>query len=148
MTEIESRILNVAAKGAIVGLAIGVVAALIWSARILVSRIKKRHVITPVDSNDKTLYEKAWNELESSKVDKGTWARAFSDAEGDEQKAKALYVKMRVRAMREATLPASKPDKVVPDPKGKAEETTHVVTMILAVTVFVLLMAYWILKNS
>jgi hypothetical protein len=41
-------------------------------------------------------FEKALDELESGKTEKALWARAFSEANGDENRAKAQYIKRRV----------------------------------------------------
>ena len=40
-------------------------------------------------------YKEAWDELERGDFDKGTWAQAFAEAEGNEEKAKAAYLKTR-----------------------------------------------------
>ncbi|MEQ1608679.1 MAG: hypothetical protein ABL956_06895 [Hyphomonadaceae bacterium] len=40
-------------------------------------------------------YARAAEEIEQAAMHKGLWARAFADAEGNEQKQKALYVRYR-----------------------------------------------------
>ena len=45
------------------------------------------------------LYQRAWHELESGAFDKALWARAFAEADGDENKAKAAYIRFRVAAL-------------------------------------------------
>lgn len=40
-------------------------------------------------------YARAAEEIEQSAMHKGLWARAFADAEGNEQKQKAIYVRYR-----------------------------------------------------
>ena len=44
-------------------------------------------------------YERAAEELEEETQNKGIWAKAFSDADGDEQKQKALYIKYRAEQL-------------------------------------------------
>jgi len=44
-------------------------------------------------------YERAAEELEEEMQNKGIWAKAFSDADGDEQKQKALYIKYRAEQL-------------------------------------------------
>ena len=44
-------------------------------------------------------YERAAEELEHETQNKGIWAKAFSDADGDEQKQKALYIKYRAEQL-------------------------------------------------
>ena len=45
--------------------------------------------------DEEKFYELAYDEIESGNLKKGLWAKAFSEAEGDEKKAKALYTKYR-----------------------------------------------------
>lgn len=47
------------------------------------------------------LYEMTILEIESGTLDKSAEARALEEAEGDETKAKALYIKHRVRRLRD-----------------------------------------------
>ena len=44
-------------------------------------------------------YERAAEELENGKQSKGIWAKAFSDANGEEQRQKALYIKYRAEQL-------------------------------------------------
>ena len=44
-------------------------------------------------------YERAAEELEEEIQNKGIWAKAFSGADGDEQKQKALYIKYRAEQL-------------------------------------------------
>ena len=44
-------------------------------------------------------YEKAAEEIENKSQNKGMWAKAFADADGDEQKQKALYLKYRAKQL-------------------------------------------------
>ena len=46
--------------------------------------------------NEDLLYHHAFKELEDDKKFIPTWSRAFAEAVGDEQKAKAIYIKYRV----------------------------------------------------
>jgi hypothetical protein len=46
--------------------------------------------------SEEFLYETAAKEIENGKASTGLMAKAFSDSEGDETKAKARYVKLRV----------------------------------------------------
>jgi len=47
-------------------------------------------------SSDK-YYEQAADELRTGKVNKALFSKAFADSEGDENKAKALYIKYRTQ---------------------------------------------------
>ena len=46
-------------------------------------------------NDDDELYELISEEIESNNTKKGLWTKAFNESEGDEQKAKALYIKHR-----------------------------------------------------
>ena len=49
--------------------------------------------------NEEEIYELISEEIESSSTKKGLWTKAFSESEGDENKAKALYIKYRFDQM-------------------------------------------------
>ena len=49
-------------------------------------------------------YAQAFKEIENGKTSTSEWARAFSEVEGDEKKAQALYIKIRVKSLVEDTL--------------------------------------------
>jgi hypothetical protein len=51
--------------------------------------------------NEEELYAQALAEAESGQHRPGLWAKAFADADGDLNRAKALYVKLRVQAERD-----------------------------------------------
>jgi hypothetical protein len=46
--------------------------------------------------DEESAYAHAADELEANHVEKATWAKAFSEADGDTEKAKARYIKLRV----------------------------------------------------
>jgi len=48
------------------------------------------------NNNDIPLYEIVGKELEANMLCQGTWTKAFAEAEGNDEKAKALYIKLRV----------------------------------------------------
>ena len=50
---------------------------------------------------EEEFYELAYEEIESGNLKKGLWAKAFSEAEGDENKTKALYIKYRFDQIKE-----------------------------------------------
>jgi hypothetical protein len=52
-------------------------------------------------------YETALNELDRGELDKATWARALVASDGDESRARAYYIKMRV-AKRSPEVPTVK----------------------------------------
>ena len=57
------------------------------------------------DWGDKTysinnrFFVKAWEELENNMVDIGIWAKALSASDGDENKAQAIYIRLRVKQL-------------------------------------------------
>jgi hypothetical protein len=48
---------------------------------------------------EEALYQKVVEELESSGMRPGVYAKALADSQGDESKAKALYIKYRVQSL-------------------------------------------------
>ena len=50
--------------------------------------------------NNNDVYQYAAEEIESGNIDKGLWARLFSEADGDENRTRARYIKERVTMMR------------------------------------------------
>ena len=46
-----------------------------------------------------SFYEKVANDIENGIQDKGVWAKAFAKADGDENKAKAVYIEFMVEEM-------------------------------------------------
>jgi len=58
-------------------------------------------VVRPSNINSDSMYEQALKEIEDNKPHKASWARAFSETEGDEIKTKALYIKLRVAHLQE-----------------------------------------------
>lgn len=63
------------------------------------------------------LYEQALTEVDSGQTVKALWARAFADAEGDEAKTKALYIRFRVENLK--LLAAVRPTKPETKPNGQ-----------------------------
>jgi hypothetical protein len=51
---------------------------------------------------DESLYEAVMEELEKFGPRKGLWAKCFSEADGDEGKAKARYLRIRFEQLKEA----------------------------------------------
>ena len=51
---------------------------------------------TTVNIDEDALYEQAMNEIENDTKVKSLWAKAFANSEGNEEKAKALYIQYRV----------------------------------------------------
>ena len=45
--------------------------------------------------NEEDIYEFISEEIDSGKIKKGVWTKALSEAEGDENKTKAIYIKLR-----------------------------------------------------
>jgi hypothetical protein len=51
--------------------------------------------------NDDAFYDEVAKELEANKLIPGVWTRAFAEADGDENRAKAIYIKLRVAQLAE-----------------------------------------------
>ena len=61
----------------------------------VIKEADKRVGIQKEIKTEEDAYEIASEELDEDLMVKGIWAKAFSDAEGDEKKQKALYIKYR-----------------------------------------------------
>ncbi|WP_348701628.1 hypothetical protein [uncultured Marinobacter sp.] len=53
---------------------------------------------------EEKLFEEALAELDRGERRDGLWAKALSESDGNEQKAKAQYLRLRVQAMRDASV--------------------------------------------
>ena len=51
--------------------------------------------------SDDELFEQAYDELQNDELIKSVWARALSESDGDEKKAEALYLKLRVQQIKD-----------------------------------------------
>lgn len=51
-------------------------------------------------TSDDAFYQQAYEELENGQMDKALWAKIFSQCGGNENKAKALYIRSRVELLR------------------------------------------------
>lgn len=58
------------------------------------------------DKNHDDLYRKAYEEISSGQFEPANWAKSFANAEGNQEKAKAMYIKYRVEQL--ANLEAKK----------------------------------------
>lgn len=57
---------------------------------------------TPEDRlTEVQLYELVAEEIEKNQQSKGLWTKAISDSEGDHEKAKALYIKLRAQMIKD-----------------------------------------------
>lgn len=61
------------------------------------NREKETTTGTSVSDIEDRAFAQAASELDTNQRDAGVWARAFSDAEGDENRAKALYIRYRAK---------------------------------------------------
>lgn len=57
-----------------------------------------------VDENEEAIWAQALTELENGNKKTGLWAKAFAESLGDENKAKALYLKMRFSEIKKIEL--------------------------------------------
>ena len=66
------------------------------------------------------LYEAAFIEFEKGEIDKGIWARSLADADGDQDVAKARYLKLRVQKIRDEAKIVQKEQKAIQSRRLKA----------------------------
>jgi len=53
-------------------------------------------------ADDELLYEFVLNEMESGVLAKGLWGKALADSDGEDSKAKSIYMKYRVQSIKDA----------------------------------------------
>ena len=97
------------------------------------SLVKDNKDLDPVTENEghmieEDIYELAYEEIESGGLKKGLWAKSFSEAEGNENKAKALYIKYRFDQIKESRKEIEQEEeeaeidlKVIPEKKVKEQ---------------------------
>ena len=56
---------------------------------------------TDTRQNEEALYEIVAAEMAVRKIKKGLWAKAYAQCEGDQNRTRALYVKLRVQALKD-----------------------------------------------
>ena len=103
MTSMEAG-LQGAASGAMKGLLLGIVVMVFVIAAIIYLYIKEkvskvRKLVSPIRSENDELYAKALAEVKNDQVVKGLWAHCFAKADGDKDKATALYIKLRAEQL-------------------------------------------------
>ncbi len=60
-------------------------------------KVKERE--RPSDERHEELFALAWNEIENQNMKQGIWAKAFAQAGGDKERAKAIYLESRVKQL-------------------------------------------------
>ncbi|MDC0891204.1 hypothetical protein OAS48_00745 [Gammaproteobacteria bacterium] len=68
------------------------------------------------------LYEKAAIGIENNSIDKGVWTKAFSKAEGDELKQKAVYIELMVEHYKDEIRAGQELAKILVSEADKAKE--------------------------
>ena len=76
--------------------------------------------------DEKFLYKQAWNELEENNHDIGLWAKVYSICDGEEKKARALYLKERVLELKKQK--SDKKKNIASKNKFEKETETNLVT--------------------
>jgi len=56
---------------------------------------------------DNVYYEKASNEIENNNQDTGLWLKSMSISDGDINKQKAVYIRLRAKQLNEKSIPGS-----------------------------------------
>ena len=96
-------------------------------------------------------YEQAFEELHKNTISQGTWIKAIAHSEGDETKARALYLKLRAEQLLNADATQRKQqrnEKIAKDLKDVAGFTKTAlisvlkgVGILLAVVIFFIILA-------
>jgi hypothetical protein len=68
------------------------------------------------------LYEKVAVDMEKKELNKGIWAKALTDAEGDKVKQKAIYIKLMVDYYKDLIKAGEEVEAILANKKKKAEQ--------------------------
>ena len=68
------------------------------------------------------LYEKVAVDMEKKELNKGIWAKALTDAEGDSVKQKAIYIKLMVDYYKDLIKAGEEFEAILANKKKKAEQ--------------------------
>lgn len=72
---------------------------------------------------EEAMYEQVAAEMAARQIKKGLWAKALSSSDGSAERAKPLYIKLRVRALMDEESMKSEPEKLYTiEPARKADE--------------------------
>jgi formylglycine-generating enzyme required for sulfatase activity/uncharacterized RDD family membrane protein YckC len=69
--------------------------------------------------NDDAFYDEVAKEIETNNLVSGVWTRAFAEADGDENRAKSIYIKLRVAKLMSDANPVSEKPVGIKRPKKK-----------------------------
>jgi hypothetical protein len=75
-----------------------------------------------MDELEEKLYEIAGGELASKDVNRGIWSKAFSEALGEEAKTRAIYIKLRVDALRREVTAQAERDAKLANERAKPDK--------------------------
>lgn len=101
-----------------------------------------KNPVSHIDRTHDKFYEIAWDEIESGNKDKAVWAKAFSLANGAEDKVRAIYISLRVSMLgegQESTEPRPPNVKVSESAgvgPGKLESGNNVVVIVVVVVIY------------
>ena len=83
--------------------AVGSIAGMVYGQRHRPDSSRSEKITDPLDNVDESVWEQASKELNSDSRNEGLWAKAFAISEGDENRAKAKYIELRVVSLAEET---------------------------------------------
>ena len=96
---------------------------------------------------DQDYYSIVADEIISGNFDEGLWTRAFADALGDERKAVAFYIKLRVKQLKINDYEKMKKEKKITKEKSDSKAPTPVFILLLIIGIFFFLLSFIILNN-
>lgn len=82
----------------------------------------KEDVVSPLTEEENNLFEKVSGEINSNKIHKATWTKAFSEANGQTEYAKSIYIKYRFASLKEEAKKQIEVEKNAREARLDAEE--------------------------
>ena len=89
-----------------------------------------------VRKGEEALYRQAMNEIESGSINKGVYAKALADSEGNEDKVRSLYLKYRIQSILD--------DKVLAELAAKERKERNERLRGFFVIIVIVLIIYWL----
>jgi hypothetical protein len=69
--------------------------------KINIEHSTKEKVVNPITEEENFLFAQVSSEIDNNKLHKATWTKAFSEADGQTEYAKSIYIKYRFASLKE-----------------------------------------------
>lgn len=103
----------------------------------------------PIPKDDNAFYDEVARELQEKSMIAGLWTKAYAEMEGDDAKARALYIKYRVAQLAEAKASQSpKPDKQTVSSRTRKHNLVVLAFIIIVIVCLVCIVKHYTSTTS